>query len=175
MQAEFFFFLSFFFEGWKPRGVELDWRDGEGERTSLVREREREGNEERGGSIATPDATLRFETGEKQAGWLCVGIFHPLRTRDALSSFPIVTYTQVACTVLTLFETGPFVYRYVAPSAEYWPKGSHRKRVEGCRRRKGCRTPSLILHVAFLLSFFPLSHSSFFFFFSPLLPRGSCR
>lgn len=140
-----------------------------------MREREREGNEERGGSIATPDATLRFETGEKQAGWLCVGIFHPLRTRDALSSFPIVTYTQVACTVLTLFETGPFVYRYVAPSAEYWPKGSHRKRVEGCRRREGCRTPSLILHVAFLLSFFPLSHSSFFFFFSPLLPRGSRR
>lgn len=172
-KPSFFSFFLFFSRGGSL--VELDWRDGEGERTSLVHEREREGNEERGGSIATPDATLRFETGEKQAGWLCVGIFHPLRIRDALSSFPIVTYTQVACTVLTLFETGPFVYRYVAPSAEYWPKGSHRKRVEGCRRREGCRTPSLILHVAFLLSFFSLSHSSFFFFFSPLLPRGSRR
>ena len=152
--------------------MELDWRDGEGERTSLecVREREKERgarrNEERGGSIATPDATLRFETGEKQAGWVCVGIFHPLRTRDALSSFPIVTYTQVACTVLTLFEIGPFVYRYVAPSAEYRPKGSHGKRVEGCRRRGG-RTPSLILHVAFLLSLFfpPLFFLLLFLFF----------
>ena len=167
------FFLSFFF-----RGVEAWWNsiggtERENGRVSSAWERERERGE-RGGSIAIPDATLRFETGEKQAGWVCVGIFHPLRTRDALSSFPIVTYTQVACTVLTLFETGPFVYRYVAPSAEYRPKGSHGKRVEGCRRRGG-RTPSLILHVAFLLSLFfpPLFFLLLFLFFSsPLLRRS---
>lgn len=173
MQAEFFFFLSFFFEGWKLGRTRLAGRRG---RTDESRAWERErGKRGEGWQHRDPrrDSSIRDR---RETGRLAVRRYFPPPEDPRRSLLLSDCYLhQVACTVLTLFETGPFVYRYVAPSAEYWPKGSHRKRVEGCRRREGCRTPSLILHVAFLLSFFPLPHSSFFFFFSPLLPRGSRR
>ena len=92
MQAEFF------------RGVEARAWDGalteEGE--DGVRGKERMREDERGegwpGGIATPDATLRFETGENEVGASrhCVGIFHSLWGSPAVprrSLLPIVTYT----------------------------------------------------------------------------------
>lgn len=74
MQAEFFFFLSFFFS----RGgslVELDWRDGEGERTSLVRERER-GKRGEGWQYRDPrrDSSIRDR---RETGRLAVRRYFP--------------------------------------------------------------------------------------------------
>lgn len=80
----------------------MEARAWDGRWCAREREKERKREEEKGegwpGGIATPDATLRFETGENEVGASrqCVGIFHPLWGSSAVprrSLLPIVTYT----------------------------------------------------------------------------------